>query len=314
MEPLGSPPTPVPTVAPAPSPTETEAVTYVGGGGRIVFVSDREDGRTLQIWTMNPDGSDPRQLTFGPGDKTQPRWSPDGSRLLYVAADPGHGLDVWVINADGSGATNLTQSLGDDTDPAWSPQGDRIAFTSTRVNDLRQVFVADISCLPMPESCSLGRAHNLSAGYAVEYSPAWTHDGLRLAVVASINGAPGRIFFRSLAGGEPTQFDRSDRLIGADTLDWSPDGTYLAFTWRQPTTTEIYIVPVDHPTQPVRLTNSLGNKEPAFSPDGGYIVFTSTRDQNPEIYLMSVAGTGQVNLTSYPGRDMQPDWQPRPGP
>ncbi len=307
-------PTLPPSATPAPSVTPSETPELLGGGGRIAFVSDRGEGGQLQIFTMNPDGSDVRQLTFGPGDKTQPRWSPDGSRLLYVAADPGHGLDLWVINADGTGPANLIQSPGDDTDPAWSPLGGRIAFTSTRINSLEQVFVADISCLPAPDSCSLGPQHNLSAGFAVEYSPAWSPDGLRLAVVVSINGAPGRIYFRSLAGGEPTQFDRGDRLIGADTLDWSPDGTYLAFTWRQPTMNEVYLVPVDHPTQTTRLTTSLGNKEPAFSPDGRYIVFTSTRDQNPEIYLMNAAGAGEVNLTGYRGQDMQPDWQPRPGP
>ncbi len=315
--------TPVPTPTPLPSPTQAPAV-LLGGGGRIAFVSDREDGRTLQIWTMNSDGSDPRQLTFGPGDKTQPRWSPDGRRLLFVA--PGGkdrygnnlGLDIWLINLDGTGLKNITHNVGDDTDPAWSPDGARLAFTGTRVNDLRQVFLMETTCIDQQteDSCWSIKPRNLSAGFAVEYAPAWSPDGGTIAVAASINGAPGRIFLRSPEGGEPNQFDRSDRIIGADHLHWSPDGTLLVFTWRiAPGRNEIYLVRVEaRGRDPVQLTNSLGNKEPRFSPDGQWIAFTSTRDQNPEIYLMPLSGANQQNITSHPGRDMQPDWQPVPVP
>jgi len=320
-----SAPTAAASDTPAPSPT-SPPIPLLGGGGGIAFVSDREDGRTLQIWWMRPDSSEPRQLTFGPGDKAQPRWSPDGQRLLFVASGGTDaygnklGLDIWSMNSDGTGVTNLTASPGDDTDPAWSPDGVRIAFASTRNNDLRQVLVADVACTPAPGPCSLGKPRNYSYSEdfnAVEYSPVWSPDGERLAVVASINGAPGRIYFHPGAldtaaiAPTPSAFDRSDTIIGADHLDWSSDNLFLTYTWKQPGTNEIYIVPANDPKRWLKLTNSAGNKEPAFSPDGQFIVFTSTRDQNPEVYLMPVGGGNQTNLTQSPTtRDLQPDWQP----
>lgn len=320
----GTPPvfeTPEPSSTPSPTIPPTPTTAVIGGGGRIAFVSDREDGSTLQVWTMNGDGSDPRQLTFGPGDKTQPRWSPDGSRVLYVTHggkdDYGNdlGLDIFVFSADRSGEpVNLTRSPGDDLDPAWSPDGSRIAFTSTRVNDLKQVFVMQVACGAPQEGCSVTRdPSNFSAGYAVEYSPAWSPDGSRLAVIASINGAPGRIFIRHAGGGEPKRYDVQDRIIGADHPDWSPDGDYLLFDWLvKRGKQEIYVSTVASPAlDPSQLTNSLGNKDPRFSPDGQIIVFTSTRDQDPEIYIMTTSGTGQQNITnSRSSRDFQPDWQP----
>lgn len=305
-----TPQAPSPTEVPSPSPTITPALPAPGGGGRIAFVSDRES-RTLQIFTMNPDGSDIQQLTFGPGNKHQPDWSPDGRRLLYVAPGQGNDQDIWVINADGSGVTNLTQFEGDDSDPAWAPDGTRIVFASARFENPTQVFMADITCSEPPEGCTLGRARNFSAGYAVETSPAWSPDGYTVAVSASINSAPGRIFLRPASGGEPTQLDRSDQIIGADQLVWTPDGQFIVFTWFQPTLNEIYIVPISDPQGRVKLTNTAGNKEPSISPNGQFIVFTSTRDQNPEIYSMTLGGANEVNLTNSPTtRDMEPDWQP----
>jgi serine/threonine protein kinase len=328
--------TPAPESTPAPAASDTTiplptspALPLMGGGGGIAFVSDREDGLTLQIWWMLPDGTGARQLTFGPGNKAQPRWSPDGQRLLFVASGGTDsygnklGLDIWSMNSDGTGVTNLTATGGDDTDPTWSPDGARIAFTTTRNNDLRQVFVADITCAPAPGGCSLGKPINYSYSAdfnAVEYSPVWSPDGARLAVAASINGAPGRIYFHpgtldsTAFAPTPSAFDRSNTIVGTENLDWSSDGNFLIFTWKQPGTNEIYIVPADDPKRWQKLTNSAGNKESAFSPDGQFIVFTSTRDQNPEIYLMPVGGGNETNLTQSPStRDMQPDWQPAGG-
>jgi Tol biopolymer transport system component len=113
---------------------------------------------------------------------------------------------------------------------------------------------------------------------------------------------------------EPKRFDPSDLIIGADQLRWSPDGLYILFTWKQPSSNDIYVVALSNPRSPIRLTNTAGSKEAAYSPDGQWIAFTSTRDQNAEIYLMTANGANATNLTNSPSsRDMQPDWQ-RAGP
>jgi len=339
--PTTTPTTPPPTDTPSPTIelsitpsrtiTSTSSPVPIGGGGRIAFVSDRE-GDVLQIWTMNPDGTDQHQLTFGPGDKYQPEWSPDGTRLLYVSPggkdDYGNdlGLDIKMINSDGTDTRWVIHNQGDDTDPAWSPDGAQIAFTSTRSGDVQMVFLLDASCLDQPEGCVNEIPKNISCTVdfcPVEWSPVWAPEGIilpawipedhNLAVAVSINVAPAQIYFRDPESSETVDFDLRDKIVGVDHLDWSPDGENIVFTWHyQRGANEITAVPLsERGHQFTRLTNTLGNREPAFSPDGKYIVFTSSRDQNYEIYIMTSGGQGQTNISNGPtSREMQPAWQP----
>jgi Tol biopolymer transport system component len=96
-------------------------------GTRIVF------NRDYNIWTMNTDGADQKQLTevLGTGGRYDPDWSPDGTKIAYASwNDPVWAEDIWVMNADGSGKRNVTNSSEEgDIDPAWSPDGRKIAYT-----------------------------------------------------------------------------------------------------------------------------------------------------------------------------------------
>lgn len=69
------------------------------GGGQIAF------DRSGQIFVMNADGTNVRQLTSAslPGAKAHPSWSPDGTKLVHYR----NTADLYIINADGSNSTNL---------------------------------------------------------------------------------------------------------------------------------------------------------------------------------------------------------------
>jgi TolB protein len=270
---------------------------------------------------MNPDGSNPVQLTFGPGNKTQARWSPDGRRIAFVSDEKGN-LEIFVMNPDGSHRVNLTNNPNDDYEPAWSPDGTILAFTTTRYTGQIQVYLLPVNCGGIQEDCVPGEARSLSRGYADESFPVWAPPDMPmphwmpedqpLAVAISINQAPNRLFFRSEeTGNPPIWYDVQDRIMSVHDLRWTPDGQSIVFTWFYDRKNEIYSMPIaERGNNWLKLTNSLGNKEPTISPDGEWIIFTSTRDQNPEIYRMKIDGSDQINLSNRLGVDMDPDWQP----
>jgi Tol biopolymer transport system component len=106
---------------------DTDA-SYSPDGSRLAFVTDRE-GEGSDVWTANADGTRPVALTRGGGHSYgSPRWSPDGTQLVF----DGRGTDglwhVWMIDASGGEA----RYAGQGNLPSWSRDGRSIYFGSIR--------------------------------------------------------------------------------------------------------------------------------------------------------------------------------------
>jgi TolB protein len=125
--------------------------TITRDGKHIVFTSTRNGD--LDIYTMDADGSNVKQLTHELGYDGGPFWSYDGKKIVYRAehpktpeeiADykklyarglirPGN-LELWVMNADGSGKHQVTHNGAANFAPYWLPDGKRIIFASNLTN------------------------------------------------------------------------------------------------------------------------------------------------------------------------------------
>jgi len=92
----------------------------------------------LYVYTPNS-GNEPKQITSGDFDDSQPAWSPDGKSIAFVSnrtkePDSNSNSDIWVVAADnndkGSTLLQLTTNPREDDSPVWSPDGKNIAYTT----------------------------------------------------------------------------------------------------------------------------------------------------------------------------------------
>ena len=102
-------------------------------GKKILFlnpaISPDTHTENVDIWVMDVNGGNKKQLTDHPGCDVDPRWSHDMKKIVYQSENQGN-FDIWVMNPDGSGKERLTESPDTETDFEWSFDGQRAAYIS----------------------------------------------------------------------------------------------------------------------------------------------------------------------------------------
>lgn len=98
-------------------------------GTKIAFQSFIEDN--WEIFVMDADGRNVKQLTFNPADDIQPAWSPLGNKIAFVSNRDGN-YEIYTMDVDGANKRNLTNNLANDLKPSWSPSAEHLTFQSDR--------------------------------------------------------------------------------------------------------------------------------------------------------------------------------------
>ncbi len=104
---------------------------------------------TLEIYTMNADGSDIKQITNFGKASFAPFFFPDAERIIFssnVNSENGRNFDLYMINVDGSGFEQITFNETFDGFPMFTKDGKQLVFCSNRFNNKEgdtNVFIAD---------------------------------------------------------------------------------------------------------------------------------------------------------------------------
>jgi Tol biopolymer transport system component len=167
------------------------------------------------LWRARSDGSQALQLTFPPLRVGNPRWSPDGKRLLFSARHPGEWVRVYTISSEGGSPELVLPDSHSQTFPTWSASGDAVIFG--RDNDVES-----------HSEMALFR-HNFASGVTEKipssdglYSPSLSPDGRYLSGTDSDSRM---LFVIDLETGRRTQVSKHT----ADYPCWSADSRYLYY-------------------------------------------------------------------------------------
>ena len=269
-------------------------------GTRILFAYSTIDMKgnkyDTHIWLLPLRERRPRQFTFSPFSETSPRWSPDGSEILFLSNRPAEGEkadeekkkrpQLFVIPADGGEARQITLVEEGVQHPIWSPDGRRILFLSRVFKGEKASEESDIKIIRRMRyrfdgqgffegkwthlfsvPAKGGRAKQLTDGEYDVAAADWSPDGKRVAFVSYMDEDMDVTRFRNIyavpaGGGEPELLWKGEGPINA--LGWSPDGENLAFTGRvieDPNLVfykknEIFVLPLDG-SRPRCLTGGL---------------------------------------------------------
>lgn len=282
--------------------------------GRIAFSTgfiqpDPDPEGHSQVYTVNPDGTDVRQLTHVPegSQAGDPDWSPNGRRIAYVSNVSGD-FSVMVMYADGSGKHALVQTAGSDYfTPRWSPDGTQLAVVHCRYL-IGYPLGCDIDVL---NADGTGR-RILVGSHVVNKDPEWSPDGTQIAFDSNRAGLISAVWLVNSAGGGLQRLTRP--VIEAFYPQWSPLGNRILFANNQgrPHTNTFVMNPDGS-----RARQLTGVPYPysaffaTYAPDGRHISFISDHPLHGrgfELFTMNGNGTDVTPIVTDHHRVTYSDW------
>ena len=275
---------------------------------KILFTS-RRDGN-LEVYTMNPDGSEQINLTQHPALDLQAAWSPTGEQILFVSDREGI-RDLYLMDADGSNVRRVLKQKIEAwrTAPTWSPDSKQFAYRRKDWNRLKFGLYLG----------TFGEEHD---EFIAKYGdPAWSPDGSVIA--GSVGHPPGaRLMFINVRTREEEQPLPDEALQWQFDPSWSAAGDRLAFAgnkhplpeildrdlhreWKDKQT--VYIVNRDG-TDLRQLVDEAGRhaEYAELSPDGSEVLYTQGF---AAFYIFKVdVNSGIRTQLTHTGGDTGGDW------
>lgn len=267
------------------------------GGGLVAFSVRRfelEKGESWsEIWTMQPDGSGLRQLTFGHHHDGTPHFLPDGKSIVFVSDRKGDVPQIWVMRVDGGEPRKLTDFPMGVEDPVVSPDGKYIAVSSKVYPECG----ADADCNEAIEKERKEGKLKVHMADRLLYRH-WTswRDG-KYSHVLLVDATTGEV----VKDMTPGKWDAPTFSLGGPAgYAFSPDGKELAYVSNHEpdpassTNSDIWAVPVDPGAAELQAKDLTQDNHgwdgaPYYSPDGRFLAYLSQKTPGYESDLFRIA-------------------------
>ena len=300
------------------SPVPGRATAFPGANGRIAFT--RFVGGSIAIFSINPDGTDLRQITtpdYAVEDDV-PAWAPDSSAIVFQRCVKGV-CHLWRMNADGGDLHQLGATTGlppDDFEDgaSYAPDGMRIVFHRGygRRSDGRLKVQGLFTMASDGSGMRQLTQRGVRAPKVADFKPSWSPNGKAITFVREKTNCglacTGAVYSMHPDG---THLKQLTTFGDYSAVHWSPSGRTLVFRYaRSGRQRQVFTMRPDgsHRLQLTHFPASTEVATPAFSPDGRSIVVGFGPKFQPDLYVMNADGTDVRPVTSGHHFDSAMDW------
>ncbi|HEX4925473.1 MAG TPA: translocation protein TolB [Bdellovibrionales bacterium] len=275
---------------------------------RVAVSSDRPTGKWKEIFVMDWDGANAKQITQHKGISIAPSWSPDGSTVLYTSAAfhkkaMTRNWDLFSYELKTGKRFLISHRTGLNMGASYFPDGKNIVVTVSQGGNPDIVkMTADGEGLTKITAGPAG---------AMNVEPVVSPDGKRIAFSSDRSGQP-MIYVMNVDGSNIKRVTFAGRYNSTPT--WSPDSQRIAFAGQDKDHYDIFLMDADGMNLE-RLTSAkkangrwASNEDPTFSPDGRHVMFVSDRAGPMQVYIVNVDGTNERRITVDRFNYSRPKW------
>jgi TolB protein len=256
---------------------------------RLAFISDRSG--SSEIWVMDWDGSNAKQLTKHGAIALAPTWSPDGRKMVFTSYLRG-GPALFELTPSEGYLRLLWDRGGVNSSASFSPDGKHVAFASSVDGN------TDIYTVPLGG----GTPRRLTTARGIDTQPAWAPNGRQIAFTSTRSGTP-QIYLMDADGSNVRRLSFDGPFH--DEASWAQDGTRIACTTKVDNRFQIATIDIISAEKTV-IPGPGNNESPCFSPDGSMLAFASDRTGRPQIFITDADGMPR-QLTNE-GTNHSPTW------
>ncbi len=274
-----------------------ETLTGEKGMARTQIVCEWDAGKGKRIVRMDVDGQAMKELTGEGALEMSPRWSADGSQIVYTSYASGY-PDVYTLDLRGGSRKRVAHYEGLNAFGDLHPGGNLLVLTMSSSGD-PEIYTKDLSS---------GKIRRLTRNKATDTSPAWSPDGSRVAFVSDRTGGP-QVYVMNADGSSPKQVTVRGSYNTAP--EWSPDGTRIAYCALRPDGFQIQVVDLES-REVTTVTEGGGCEDPCWSPDGRSILYSRSAGGRTDLYITNLTERRALRITRGSGKFTAPDWSPIP--
>lgn len=264
--------------------------TQISFSGRV--------GRFKELFVMDMDGSNIKQLTNERALAISSSWDPTASKIVYTSYRS-RVPDLFIYDLASKLTKQITRGSDLEIGAHFSPDGRTLAVSRTDGND------SNILLLNLDGTTA---SRVTPPNRAIDVSPVFSPDGSSILFCSNRAGGP-QIYKMGRDGSSPQRVSFVSSNYCTSPV-WSPKGDKIAFVCRADGNFQIFVSDADG-GNPLQLTSMGSNEDPDWSPDGRYLVFaTTSMGPNFQLAMMRADGSNIRELTKSRFGDYEPSWAP----